>query len=1010
MQLDESSHTDQETPTSSALPAGVAWQARRAGAFSAARLALARTARSRWLLFVIALGILVADILICTVPLYNTLVSDLQLQNVMARSDSLQCNMQIEVSTSSISRPLAEQVAREVQDQAHRYLAGFSAPYPNVYISSGTLNLDKAGAHTFGTAGNYAETHLQAFDYTALHSYVRIGKGAFPQTAAPGQPLQVMITQEMANDWHLTVGQTVIMSEVEVSQQQTVITSTITGIFEPVNAHDPFWNGLTFSNPAAIAQTPIDLPAVYPLLTTTDSIFSALSSFNSLGITQTWVYYANRNRITTDNMAEVADDVASFRSHVRANLESNPNISGFRKGSVLMQGGLDQIIIDVQRQLSLVTAPLSIIAAQIVGLALFFVAAMASLLIEQQSWEIATLKSRGASSTQLLGIFITQSAFPSLFAAIAGPFLAAALALLVIHYFLPGATSHSGITTAYIARVATPALVILPTLVGTVLGMAVIIMSELQAARLDVLAFRRETAQPSRVVFWQRAYLDIGLALLCFVGYIELGQFGVTQIRLELGNQANSPLLLVMPALLLLAGGLLLLRLVPLVARLGARVASRGRGLSALLAFAQIARTPGRYARMTLLLVLAVGLGVFALTFDASLARNVQDRTTYAAGSDIRITASSQVSATSLKMYFDHLNQLPGVEDTTSLYRTSGRTSSNLGNLAVDTVGVDSSTFSDVANPFSWRSDYASQSLPVLMAQMQTHRAVSQSVVASHPIWSIVSDTFATQLRLRVGDRFQLDLSDIPFATPTFVLGAIVHEFPTLYPQRAPGGFIVLDLHDLEYIIAANSDTWVGALVGPNEFWLRTTANAKQHKALLQALDHQQYDLVLSKVDSYAEDLQQAEANPVNGGMRGLLLIGAFTAVLLAVLGTLVQTVLATRQRAGQFAILRTLGMSRHQLTMLLLGEQVVVYLVGLLGGTLLGLILTTATWPYLTFSDFTVDPTTVGVPAYLIVTNWHNVGLFYGALLVALVLALATASRYAATIQLGKILRLGED
>lgn len=967
-------------------------------------------ARSRWLLFVIALGTLVADILICTVPLYNTLVSSIQLQNVMTRSDSQQRNMQIAVRTSSINRPLADQIAREVQDQADRYLAGFSTPHPNFYISSDTLNLDQAGSHRFGTPGNYAETHLQAFDYTALRPYVRITAGAFPQTAAPGQPLQVMITHEMANDWHLTVGQKVVMTEVAVYQEQTVITGTITGIFEPVNAHDPFWNGLSFSNPTAITESPIDLPAVYPLLTTTDSIFSALSSSNSLGITQTWVYYANRSRITTDNMAEVANDVASFRSHVRANLESNPNIGGFRKGSVLTQGGLDQIIKEAQRQLSLVTAPLSIIAAQIVGLALFFVAAMASLLIEQQSREIATLKSRGASSAQLLGIFITQSVFPALLAAIAGPFLATALALLVIRYFLPGATSQSGITTAYIAGVAAPALVILPAIIGTVLGMAVIILSALQAARRDMLAFRRETARPSRVPFWQRAYLDIGLALLCIVGYIELGQFGSTQIRLELGSQANSPLLLVMPALLLLAGGLLLLRLVPLVARLGARVASRGRGLTALLAFAQIERTPGRYARMTLLLVLAVGLGVFALTFDASLARNVQDRTTYAAGADIRITASSQVNATSLNMYFDHLNQLPGVEDITSLYRTSGRTSRDQGNLAVDTVGVDSSTFANVANSFSWRPDYASQSLPALMAQMQTHRAISQSVVTSHPIWSIVSDTFATQLHLRVGDRYQLVLSDIPFATPTFVVGAIVHEFPTLYPQRAPGGFIVLDLRDLEYIIAANSDTWTGALMGPNEFWLRTTASASQHKALLQALDHQQYDLLLSKVDSYAEDLQQAEANPVNGGMRGLLLIGAFTAVLLAVLGTLVQTVLAARQRAGQFAIFRTLGMSSRQLTMLLLGEQVVVYLVGLLGGTLLGLILTTATWPYLTFSDFTVDPTTVGVPAYQIVTNWHNVGLFYGAILVALVLALATASRYAATIRLGKTLRLGED
>ncbi|MGE5333198.1 MAG: FtsX-like permease family protein, partial [Nitrososphaerota archaeon] len=881
MRLDEPANTDREMPVLPALPASADWRARRAGALSAVRLALVRMARSRWLLVVVALGILVADILICTVPLYNTLVSYLQLQNAMTRSDSLQRNMQIDVNTSSVNRPLSDQIAREVQGQADRYLTSFSAPRPMTYISSGALDLNQAGSHRFGVKGSYAEAHLQAFDYAALRPYLRIVEGAFPHTVAANQPLQIMITHEMANDWHLTLGQKVIMSAVGVSQGQVVLTGTITGIFEPVNADDPFWNGLTFSNPSAVTYTlDDDVPAVYPLLTTTDSIFSALSafadlgesSFGSIGVTQTWVYYANPNRITTDNMAKVAHDILSFRSHLRANLESNPNIGGFRKGSVLMEGGLDQTIESVRQQLSLVTLPLYIIAAQIVGLALFFVAAMASLLIEQQSREIATLKSRGTSSAQLLGIYITQSAFLGVFAAIVGPFLAAALALLVIHWFLPGATSQGGSNSAYLARIAAPALVILPALIGAVLGMAVVILSALQAARLDVLAFRREMARASRQPFWQRAHLDIGLALLCLVGYAELGQFGGTRTRLALGTQANSPFMLLTPAFLLLAGALLLLRLVPLAASLGVRLASRGRGLTSLLAFSQIERTPSRYARMTLLLVLAVGLGLFALTFDASLTRNVHDRTAYAAGADVRLTVNPQISMTQTGSYLDHLKTLPGATDATPLYRTGGRTSSNQENSSVEMLGIDSLTFAGIANPVSWRADYAEQSLPDLMNQLKAHRASSQATVSSHPLWALVSDALAQQLRLHVGDRFQLDLNDTNLSATAFVVGAIVHEFPTLYPQRAPGGFIVVDLRDLEYTIAANSDTGAGSLIGPNEFWLRTTSATRPPHALLQALDRERPALSINAIDSYAEELQQAEANPVNGGMRGLLL------------------------------------------------------------------------------------------------------------------------------------------
>lgn len=999
MRLDEASRSGQQrVDMPSGAPTSTPRLARRAGIFSAARLALLRASHSRWLLLVVALGILVADVLICTVPLYNTLVSDIQLQNSIASSDSLARNMQIAVRTQSISQSVSQRVDSVVRQQATGYLTNFSSPQPTVYTTSGVMALNQAGSHTFGGGGDFAEARMETFDYTTLRPYVRLIAGAPPETAAAGQPIHVMVTNEMAKDWRLTVGDTIVVAT--LGNSKDVVTGVISGIFEPINSNDPFWNGLNFA-----VERSDTLPSVYPVLTTPESFYAAFGKFDAVGMTQTWIYYADLTKITTSNMEDINNWVISFRSYMTSAVQDTPGVA-----NVVTQGSLDQIIQGVQQQLSLIALPLYVIAAQIVGLALLFVAAMAGLLIEHQSQEIATLKSRGTSGVQLLGIFGTQSALLGLLAAVAGPFLAAGLALALIRYFLPGATSSgSQIGAAYFANVSSPTLVIAPAIIGAVLGVAVVTFSALQAARLDVLAFRREMARPSRKPFWRRMYLDVGLALLCIVGYLELGQFGGTQTRVQLGGQGNSPLLLITPALLLLSGGLLLLRLIPLAASLGARIASRGRGITSMLAFAQIERTPGRYSRMTLLLVLAVGLGLFALTFDASLKQNVHDRTAFAAGADLRLMVNPQISAKHTASYVSHLEGLPGVEHATPLLRTYGSTSPNLGNLAVDILGVDSPSFATVANEVSWRSDYASQSLPDMMAQMQAHRTQSPpETAASSPIWAIVSETFAEQLRLKVGYRFQLGISDIPFASPTFVVGAIVQEFPTLYPSASPGGFIVLDLRDLETVITANSQP--GGTAGSNEFWLRATNNAAQHTALLRELDRHQLDLSLNSVDSFREDLRRAQSNPVNGGMSGLLLIGALTAALLAVLGSVVQAVMAARQRTTQFAIFRTLGMASRQLTGLLLGEQTVVYIFGLIGGTILGLILTTATWPFLTFSDSAIDPSKVGVPAYVLHFNWQAVGIFYGALLVAFVLALTIAARYAATIGLGKALRLGED
>ena len=977
----------------------------RAGFFSTVRLALLRASQSCWLLLVVALGILVADVLICTVPLYNTLVSNVQLQNAIATSAGVKSNMQVSVQTSTVNQSLQDQADAIIRKTQRQYLGGVSKPTPMTYINADVSALAQLGSQRFENPVGEVRARMETADFATIAPYLHFIAGNAPQNTAPGKPIQLAVTQDMAFFLHAALGQQIVFANLNETDQR--VTGVIVGVFEQKDRNDPFWNGRTFD-----LEGGLDTPTVYPVLTTTENFYGAFTSFTGLDMTQTWVYYTRLDQITTSNMGAVAEDFQAFRAHAITNVQV---VSGVLGTTTL--GNFDQIIANLQRQLGLIALPLYVIAAQIVGLALLFVAAMASILIERQSQGIATLKSRGMSPQQLLGVFGVQSALLAVIAIILGPLLAAGLAALLVRLFLSGgATFGTRVGSAYFTGAASPLSVIAPAIIGGALGMAVVTVSAWQAARLDVLAFRRELARPSRPPFWRRAYLDVGLALLCAVGYLELGQFGGTQTRLALGDsggQSISPLLLLTPALLLLAGGLLLLRVVPLAARLGTWLASRGRGLTTLLAFAQIERTPGRYARLTLLLTLAVGLGLFALVFDASLTQNVHDSAAYTAGADMRISLNPPVSLQQQAAYTTQLRALPGVEDTTALYRTYGSTSQDLGNLGVDILGVDPATFAGVANSFSWRSDYAAQSLPDLMRQMragQTRLDAGTEQGQAPPIWAIASDGLAQEMRLKVGQRFHLDISDVHFGTPTFVVGAIFHDFPTLYPQQAPGGVMVVDMMAYGAYVAAHSDQAFVTSFGPNEFWLRTTTSQRQHQALLDALDRQRFTLSINSVDSFQEDLAQAQANPTNSGMRGLLLIGALTAAFLAVLGTLVQAIIAARQRTTQFAIFRTLGMASRQLTGLLLGEQTVVYLFGLFGGTLLGLLLTTATAPFLTFSAAAVDPTTVGVPPYALRINWPTVGLFYGALLLAFALALVIAARYAATIGLGKALRLGED
>ncbi|HLZ24697.1 MAG TPA: FtsX-like permease family protein [Ktedonobacterales bacterium] len=979
------------------------WKRQRAGIFSSLRLAVSRFARGWHLLLAVALGMLVAVVLICTVPLYDALVSDLQLQHTINANGPVARNIEITAQSGAISPDLRTKSTALVQGLASRYASSFTGSESTYYAVTDHMALKQAGQHSFDiTSIESPQLEFLATDFAAVAPHLRFLAGGLAR--ATGSSVPVDITEQMAKDNGLAVGSHLVVTQyggTVFGAKEIDLTLTIAGIFTPKDASDPYWNGLTFD----AGGTPTT-PKIYPIVISPDIFYSQLPTFTQVGMTQHWVYYTRPEAISTSNMSRVRDDIAQIRAHINGDLLSTPGIA-----RVGVESMLDSTINDVQAQAALLTLPLYVVVAQIVGLALLFVAAMAGLLVEAQAQDIATLKSRGASGTQILGAFTVQGLFLALIAAVAGPFLAALLAVALLKWFVASdILLTSGVTSNYFTAVASPAAVAIPAIVGALLGVGAVSFAAFQSARLDVLAFRREQGRSARPPFWRRYYLDVALAVLCGVGYIELGQFGGVNTRQQLGNASASPLLLVTPALLLLAGALLVLRLFPLGASLGARFASRGRGLTSLLAFSQVERNPQRYSRITLLLVLAVGLGLFALTFDTSLQRNAQDRATYTVGSDVRVQQSFGEGNGRGTQLAGEMAKLPGVLGVTPVYRTTAATTSDQGDIQADLLGIDPATWQQDAGVISWRSDYASQPMSALLSGMQAHADTPQSAgTAAAPIWTLASDTFAAQFHLSAGDQFTLQLSELTSGATVFVVGAVVHEFPTLYPSRLQGGFLVVNENDLFTAVRLQSPNQDTSLDGPNEFWLRTTQNPTQQAALLNNLGPDA-GLDVNKVTTLSDMLTQNAGNPVGAGMRGLLIVGAVTAAVLAVLGSIIQSLLATRRRATQFAVLRTVGMAGRQLTGLLLGEQIVVYVFGLIGGTVLGLLLASATLPFLQFSDTTIDPARLGIPSYVLAFNLRGTAIFYAALLIAFLLALAIAARFATTIGLGKALRLGED
>jgi putative ABC transport system permease protein len=420
-----------------------------------------------------------------------------------------------------------------------------------------------------------------------------------------------------------------------------------------------------------------------------------------------------------------------------------------------------------------------------------------------------------------------------------------------------------------------------------------------------VLAFRREQGRATQVPFWQRYYLDLALVGLCVVGYLEFGQFGGLNLRAQLGQSAGQgpdPLLLATPRLLLLGGALLALRLFPLATAVGVRLAARGRGTVGLLALAQVGRAAGQFALLTLLLTLSVGLGLFALTYQISLSQSATDRAAYMTGGDERVVIRGEEYGTQLTAPFQaRFARMPGVEGVTPLYRSRAAT-----NEATPTdiglLGIDPTTFGQVAH---WRTDYADHPLAALPGGMRQHTQGAHAGDQGHPIWALLDPTCAATLHAQPGDRFSLQPTESVGNEIFFVVGAVVHNTPTMYDSY-PGGYLVVNISD--YLAAlANPSVGDNPVNGPTEFWLRTACNPSATQQRAHVLAYPDF-FVASTTDRRAL-AARFQADPLTAGIAGLLLAGAGIAALLALLGTIAQAAVAARHRATQFAILRTLGM-----------------------------------------------------------------------------------------------------
>ena len=681
---------------------------------------MAKRALAHWrLLISVVIGVLLASTIMAGTVIYFDALRELALRNTLGKFSPGELDILVQVDRSTASLDESRKVLGIVEPELDARLAwllrdrvrgGRSITF---FLSApgGEDLAEESGERTYFAYLPRLQEHISL-----------LPDGRLPRDGAlngAGEPLRLeaIVPRGEAEALGLSVGDrlSAVHFWTGVTQFAEVVVS---GIFRRDDPDDEFWR---LDDGILRAPTSGLFPTV-PLFISERTFLHTLGpQFPLMGSTYGWLLAIDQERLNAGNTSAARDNIVFMESQLR------PDFQRYRQITEL-----DDALADYDRRLLFTKLQMFVVMILIAVVILYYVVTLSSLLVEEQRGEIALLRSRGATQNQILGVFVLEGATISLLAIVLAPLLAAGAVSLL--GFTPAFSDLSGGSTLPV-NISSAAYMM--SALGGLLSFASLMIPAVEASRIGVTRHRQQSARPAQAPFFQRYYLDVLLLVVSVVLFRQLTQQGSVAARDLLGEVVVNQLLLAVPALLLLASAMVLLRLFPVAMSLGSRLLSPRVPPGVVLGLWQMARNPTHYARLSLLLILMAGLGIFAASFGGTLDRSFQERVLYSTGSDIRLEGVTLGSVGLSQPLVKSYERLPGVEKVSPALRGTGQDLTTRAGEDYVMFAIDPGSFADLA---WYRNDFSDETLEALLS----------ALVAPSPSEGKVFPDGARAIRVRV--------------------------------------------------------------------------------------------------------------------------------------------------------------------------------------------------------------------------------------------------------------------
>ena len=661
---------------------------------------VARRTLANWqLMSTVVVGVLLASTIMAGTVIYFDALRELALKNSLNKLSVNDTNIAVKSDRGPTKYAERDKVVAETEREITNRISWMLRD-KTTGVKTATFFLSEVGQEATADTDN-----PRAFfgHLPRLYDHITLQPGGRPSgdgyvNAPGGEPtVEAIVPLDAAIDLGVEVGDR-LAAVPYWSDSSPFIHVVVTGTFTRDSPDDEFWylNDKIFN--AATARSFQTLP----FYLTERAYFEVLGdTFRQLDSVYSWLLMVDASTLDARNATFARRSINAMEDRLSTNLFSYRQITE-----------LDEALFRYDVRLFFSKLPMFVILILISVVILYYVITLSSLVVEQQRGEIVLLKSRGSSAAQVLSVYVLEGVTIAVLAIAVAPLLAA------------GVISLLGITPAFsdlsggeLLSVSLSPGAYMMSALGGLLSFAALMVPAVQASRMSVTTFRHQSARPYTQPFYQRYYLDVLLLIVGVLLLRQLSEQGSVVAVGVFGEVATDQLLLAVPAVVLVASALVLLRLFPLFMRISSALLSSFLSAGLVLGIWQMARNPTHYARLSLMLILMAGLGIFAASFGGTLQRSFSERALYSTGTDVRLVGALLNTRGESVPMRESYEDLPAVEDVSLAFRGFG---SDLSKLLADSYTMFAVEGEKISEMGWFRDDFSESSMDSLLSTLES--------------------------------------------------------------------------------------------------------------------------------------------------------------------------------------------------------------------------------------------------------------------------------------------------